>query len=65
MSQGWSRRTPTCLRWRTARTDPAIVNAVGPIRQLVQVPADAPRRYLVIVSGSPTELGTPVQVQAP
>ena len=43
----------------------AIVNAVGPIRQVVQGGADAPRRYLVIVPGSPTELGKPVQVQVP
>ena len=41
----------------------AIVNALGPIRQLVQGEADAPRRYLVIVPGSGTQLGKPVQVQ--
>ncbi|PSJ64093.1 YncE family protein [Pseudaminobacter soli (ex Li et al. 2025)] len=41
----------------------AIVNAIGPIRQLVHGEAEAPRRYLVIVSGSATELGEPVQVQ--
>jgi YVTN family beta-propeller protein len=41
----------------------AIVNAVGPIRQLVQSEADAPSRYLVIVPGSATQLGKPVQVQ--
>jgi YVTN family beta-propeller protein len=41
----------------------AIVNAVGPIRQIVQAGTEAPRRYLVIVTGSPTQLGTPVQVQ--
>jgi YVTN family beta-propeller protein len=43
----------------------AIVNAVGPIRQLVQGEADAPRRYLVIAPGSATELGKPVQIQTP
>jgi hypothetical protein len=43
----------------------AIVNAVGPIRQVVQGGADAPRRYLVIAPGSATELGKPVQIQAP
>jgi YVTN family beta-propeller protein len=42
----------------------AVVNAIGPIRQVVQGGADAPRRYLVIVPGSTTELGKPVQVQA-
>jgi YVTN family beta-propeller protein len=41
----------------------AIVNAVGPIRQLVQGKADAPRRYLVIVPRSATQPGKPVQVQ--
>jgi YVTN family beta-propeller protein len=41
----------------------AIVNAVGPIRQVVQNEANAPRRYLVIVAGSATELGRPVQIQ--
>jgi YVTN family beta-propeller protein len=43
----------------------AIVNAIGPIRQVVQGEASTPRRYLVIVPGSPTNLGKPVQVQAP
>jgi YVTN family beta-propeller protein len=43
----------------------AIVNAVGPIRQVVQGAGASPRRYLVIVSGTPTALGAPVQVQRP
>jgi YVTN family beta-propeller protein len=42
----------------------AIVNAVGPIRQVVQGETDTPRRYLVIVPGSAAHLGKPVQVQA-
>ena len=42
----------------------AIVNADGPIRQVVQSEEDAPRRYLVIAPGSRTALGQPVQVQA-
>jgi YVTN family beta-propeller protein len=49
-------------------TNPAgaqIVNAVGPIRQVVRGGADAPRRYLVIVPGAATELGKPVQIQSP
>jgi YVTN family beta-propeller protein len=41
----------------------AIVNAVGPIRQVVQGEADLPRRYLVVVPGSATQLGKPVQIQ--
>ena len=41
----------------------AIVNAIGPIRQIVQGAENTPRRYLVIVSGSATEPGKPVQIQ--
>jgi YVTN family beta-propeller protein len=41
----------------------AIVNAVGPIRQIVQTSGPAPRRYLIIASGTPTSIGMPVQVQ--
>jgi len=43
----------------------AIVNAVGPIRQVVRDASKAQRRYLVIVEGTPTQLGTPVQIQMP
>jgi YVTN family beta-propeller protein len=43
----------------------AIVNAVGPIRQVVQGEDKLHRRHLVIVSGTPAQLGAPVQVQAP
>ena len=41
----------------------AIVNSVGPIRQIVQGEAKTPRRYLVLLKGTPGNLGTPVQVQ--
>ena len=41
----------------------AIVDAVGPIRQLVLNYSKTERRYLVIVSGSPANLGELVQVQ--
>jgi hypothetical protein len=41
----------------------AIVNAIGPIRQIVQSDQEAERRYLVIVTGAPDKLGAPVQVQ--
>jgi len=47
-------------------TNPAgaqIVNAVGPIRQVVEGGAEAPRRYLVIAPGSATQAGKPVHVQ--
>jgi hypothetical protein len=40
----------------------AIVNAVGPIRQLVRDATPAERRYLVIAPGSPGEAGKAVQV---
>lgn len=43
----------------------AIVNAIGPIRQIVEVKASTMRRYLVIVSGSAAHPGEVVQVQVP
>jgi hypothetical protein len=42
----------------------AIVNAIGPIRQVTQAKKADARRYLIIVNGKPGELGEPVQVQA-
>jgi YVTN family beta-propeller protein len=42
----------------------AVVNAVGPIRQVVGSTDQAQRRYLVIVPGIVGKLGAPVQVQA-
>jgi hypothetical protein len=42
----------------------SIVNAVRPICQLVQGEGEARRRYLVVLPGVPTALGSPVQVQA-
>ncbi len=41
----------------------AIVNATGPIRQIVQDPATSARRYLVIAPGDATTFGESVQVQ--
>jgi YVTN family beta-propeller protein len=41
----------------------AIVNAVGPIRQLVRGEDNISRRYLVILPGTPDNHGVPVQVQ--
>jgi YVTN family beta-propeller protein len=43
----------------------AIVNATGPIRQIVQNSATAERRYLVIAPGEPSKYGDAVQVQNP
>jgi YVTN family beta-propeller protein len=42
----------------------AVVNAIGPIRQIVQNQQQSERRYLVIVPGTPQKYGAPVQVQA-
>jgi hypothetical protein len=50
----------------TFMTNPAgsaIVDAMGPIRQLVQTDGEEQRRYLVIAPGTPYQHGAPVQVQ--
>ena len=41
----------------------AVVNAIGPIRQLVRGQDKIPRRYLVILPGTPDNQGAAVQVQ--
>jgi YVTN family beta-propeller protein len=41
----------------------AVVNAIGPIRQLVRGENESPRRYLVIAPGTADAHGAPVQVQ--
>jgi len=41
----------------------AVVNAVGPIRQVVQSSEPAPKRYLIIAAGTAANIGAPVQVQ--
>jgi len=43
----------------------AIVNATGPIRQIVQRAAEGERRYLVIAPGDASKFGEAVQVQTP
>jgi len=43
----------------------AIVNAIGPIRQIVEVKASTMRRYLIIASGSAARPAAIVQVQVP
>jgi YVTN family beta-propeller protein len=42
----------------------AIVNTIGPIRQIVQSNAPEQRRYLVVMAGKPDQLGEVRQVQA-
>jgi hypothetical protein len=49
----------------TNQAGAAIVNTVGPLLEIVQGGANAPRRYLVIASGSSANPGNPVQVQVP
>jgi hypothetical protein len=41
----------------------AIVNTIGPIRNVVQKATVAPRRYLVISPGTAAKPGIPIQVQ--
>ncbi|CCE08503.1 conserved exported hypothetical protein [Bradyrhizobium sp. STM 3843] len=41
----------------------AIVNAAGPIRQIITQPQGAERRYLVIAAGDPATPGAVVQIQ--
>ena len=43
----------------------AIVNATGPIRQIVEPSSKADRRYLVIAQGDTTAVGEPVQIESP
>jgi YVTN family beta-propeller protein len=49
----------------TNQVGAAIVNSLGPIRQLVEVSTPETRRYLVIAPGSPDQPGQAVQVQMP
>jgi DNA-binding beta-propeller fold protein YncE len=42
----------------------AIVNAIGPVRQVVRGEDNNPRRYLVIAPGTAANPGEPVQIQA-
>jgi len=48
----------------TNQAGAAIVNTIGPIRQVVQGQENMARRYLVIVPGTVQQHGTPVQIQA-
>jgi YVTN family beta-propeller protein len=43
----------------------AIVDAIGPIRQLVQPDTPVSRRYLAVMRGTPGSKGSPVQFQSP
>jgi YVTN family beta-propeller protein len=50
--------------FKTNPAGAAVVNAIGPVRQVVRGEHNTPRRYLVIVPGTVEKLGAPVQVQA-
>ncbi len=52
-------------KFMTNSAGSAIVAAVGPIRQLVQSGGTSPRRWLVIVAGTPERMGDVVQRQQP
>lgn len=49
----------------TSLAGAAIVNAIGPIRPVVQGDPDAPERYLIIAPGTAMHPEMPVQIQAP
>ncbi|HEX8533503.1 MAG TPA: YncE family protein [Allosphingosinicella sp.] len=49
--------------FKTNPAGSAIVNAIGPIRQIVRSSSKDERRYLVVAPGSPDAPGPPVQVQ--
>ena len=40
----------------------AVVNALGPIRQIVRGESSVQRRYLVIAQGTPAQIGALVQI---
>jgi len=50
--------------FKTNPAGSAVVNAIGPIRQVVRGEDKIRRRFLVIASGTADEHGAPVQVQA-
>lgn len=53
-------------RFTTNPSGSAVVNAIGPFRQVVLVQQDAPRRYLVILgTGANGATGEPVQIEVP
>jgi YVTN family beta-propeller protein len=56
-------RLETLAGFMTNPAGAAIVNTVGPIRQVMQGDGAAPKRYLVIATGTPAQPGELVQVQ--
>jgi len=62
MPDGKGAREPLAA-FTTNPAGSAIVNALGPIRQIVQGEGRVQRRYLAIVPGTAGEHGAPVQIQ--
>ena len=50
-------------KFMTSPSGSAVVNAIGPIRQIVAANAPAEQRFLVVASGTPERVGAVVQVQ--
>jgi len=50
-------------KFMTSPSGSAVVNAIGPIRQIVTADAAAERRYLVVANGTPETVGSVLQVQ--
>lgn len=57
-------RLETLSAFITNPAGAAIVNTIGPIRQVVEGDVNAPRRYLVIAPGTNADYGAAVQIQA-
>jgi hypothetical protein len=51
------------VRFQTNAAGAAVVNAVGPIRQIVRSKQRVERRYLAIMPADGATLGAPVQIQ--
>ena len=58
---GWHPNDPYAIMTNPAGG--AIVNAVGPVRQLLRGEDTSQRRYLVIAPGTADEHGAPAQIQ--
>lgn len=56
-------RLETLAGFMTNPAGAAIVNTIGPIRQVVQGDVNTPKRYLVIATGTPAQPGEPIQVE--
>ena len=58
---GSGQLVPALVQFKTWPAGAAVVNTIGPIREILQ--EDVPPRYLVIVPGTAAEHGPPVQIQ--